>query len=262
MYLRYFLTLVLFLLQIVSSHQALSKPHQKGLLSSIDAGVRFSSLLERRGVILYDDFQIDPVITLFFFDDRVEFLGNSIGFRDYLYKDIIRLRTKFSSVSDDPLFPSRESVRKRFPNRENTYEWTNAVEIFIPGYNEHYLAEINLNYSKDLKAHHGNYFELKGKIKLFSYQFLDTTWEPNFVSSIGWGGEKHNQYYYGPDDKQSGLNHYSLGLWLALPDKVDRYYPNFQVKYFSTTQSHENKKYSSGNHEGVLVSFITAFKVL
>lgn len=83
-------------------------PHNKGLISSLNLGIRYSSLLQQRGIILYKDFQIDPVVGVFFLDDRLEFLGDSIGYRDFINEKSIRLRTRLVSLTDKPLFPSHE----------------------------------------------------------------------------------------------------------------------------------------------------------
>lgn len=80
---RFFFLIVL----IFTSHQNLAAqgttidkdPHHQGLLSTVNLGFRFSSVLENRGVILYDGLQMDPIAAFFFLDDRVEFLGDSIG---------------------------------------------------------------------------------------------------------------------------------------------------------------------------------------
>lgn len=236
--------------------------HQKGLLSSLFIGARYSSQIQKRGVIFYPDFQVDPIFAFFLFDDRLEFLGDSIGFRDYIYSDVIRLRSRLVSISDNPLFPAHEAFKNTFPDREDTFEWSTSLEIFLPGYNNKYFAEIDINYSKDIVKHQGNYLELVSKVKITDFLLLNTKMEPNFVGSIGWGDRAHNQYYYGPDDSSSGFTNYSLGLWLALPEKVDRFYPNLQIMYFNSLGDHKNAQFSQNRSEGLLISFIAALSLM
>lgn len=239
-------------------------PHHQGLLSSLNLGIRFSSVFENRGVILYKDFQVDPVLAVFFLDDRVEFLGDSIGYRDFIYQDRVRLRTRLVSLTDQPLFPDYESIRSNFVHRPDTYEWSNRVEFFLPGYIEKYLAEIDLSWAKDLSVHHGNYVDLQTKIKLFDFRlpFAETKIEPNLFASVGWGDTNHNQYFYGPSANGNGLNNLSYGLWMAFPEEADRFYPIVQIKHFQVLGDHANAEYAKNNSEGWLFSFIATYGVL
>lgn len=244
------------------SHKSFAEPHKKGLISSVNVGARYSSLLVERGVVFYNDFQIDPVLTLFLFDDRLEFLGNSLSYRDFIYSDSIRWRTRLRAISDDPLFPNRDSIRNASVGRKDTTEWVNSLEFFLGGYTNNYWAEIDINYSRDLSVHEGNYIDVFTKFKAGQFTLKKTLIEPNLVAGIGWGDKKHNQYFYGPSDYRSGFTNFSIGFWIALPEKVDRFYPNLQLVYFSTIGDHSRKEYSSANNEGVLLSFITAFRII
>ncbi len=239
-------------------------PHHKGWISSLNLGVRYSSLLENRGVVLYKDFQIDPVLGIFLLDDRMEFLGDSIGYRDFVAGDWLRLRTRFVAISDKPLFPSRDSIRESSPHRPDSYEWSNRAEFFIPGYNSKYLGEIDLGWAKDISIHHGNYLDLQSKIKLFDFRMpgLGLKIEPNFYSSIGWGDSSHNQYFYGPSANTSGFNNFSYGLWFAFPNEADRFYPIIQIRHFQVIGSNSNAEYAAGRNDGWLISFIASYGVL
>ena len=232
-------------------------PHHFGLISSFNLGLRFSSILEKRGVIFYRDFQIDPVLGLFLLDDRVEFVGDSLGFRDWLLKDKIRLRTRLVSITDQPLFPAHESVRSSFPSRPDTYEWSNSAEFFVPGYHGGYLGEIDLGFAKDIATHHGHYVDLQGKLKLFSSRvpLAGTLVEPNLYASAGLGDLAHNRYFYGPS-ADAGLNNISYGVWIAFPEEADRFYPIVQLVHFETVGISRSAEFASGRNEGWLFSFI------
>jgi hypothetical protein len=238
--------------------------HHKGFLSSLNLGARYSSVLEKRGVILYDGFQIDPIVGVFLFDDKLEFLGDSIGYRDFVAGKWLRLRTRFVSITDKPLFPSTDAIRNGSPDRKDTYEWENRAEFFLPGYNDHYQAEFDLGIAKDLSAHHGTYIDIQAKAKLFDYRIpvLATKVEPNLFGSLGWGDTAHNQYFYGPSANHAGINNFSYGLWFAFPEQADRYYPIVQLTHFQTLGDYRNGEYAQGRNSGWLFSFIATLGVL
>lgn len=248
--------------------QLFAKAHHQGTISSFNIGARYSSLSQRRGVVFYRDFQIDPVLSASFFDDRLEFLGESLGYRDFIYSNIVRLRTQVLSVSDNPRFPSKAAYKSGMPDRPNTYEWSNSLEIFIPGYDfsssQNHIAEFDLKFAKDISQHHGHYFEILGKIKLWARHssLLKQIIEPNFVFSVGVGDKAHNHYFYGRNDEAHGINNISYGFWLAFPDESDRYFPIVQLMRFSVTGDHKNAEYAEGRNEGILFSFILAYKTL
>lgn len=232
------------------------------MISSINVGVRYSSLLETRGVVQYRDYQIDPVVGVFAFDDRLEFLGDSLSYRDFVYQDKIRLRTQVASLTDQPLFPVVDSIKNGSPQRGDTYEWRNRAEFFLPGYNDNYLAEFDLGLAKDLSRHWGHYVDLQSKIKIFRFHMpgLDTDIEPNLFASIGWGDAAHNRYFYGPGAGQDGLNNSSLGLWFAFPEESDRFYPIVQLIHFQTLgHKNRNADFAKNRDEGWLFSFIATF---
>lgn len=249
------LTIVTGSLADAGSTQARS-PHHKGFLSSLNLGIRYSSVLEKRGVILYRDFQIDPVLGLFFLDDRVEFVGDSLGFRDFVIEDRLRLRTRLVSISDQPLFPKNQSVHENDPSRPDTYEWSTSAELFLPGYNSNYKSEIDLEFSKDIATHHGHYVDLQAKLKLFAARLplLGSLIEPNLFASAGVGDLAHNQYFYGPS-ASAGLNNDAYGLWFAFPEEADRYYPVVQIRHFEVLET-RNAEFARGRNEGWLFSFI------
>lgn len=251
-------------IHVLSLSQAFGDSQHSGTLSSVNLGLRYSSLLENRGVVEYSDFQIDPIVALFFFDDRLEYLGDSIGYRDFVISDILRLRTRLVSITDKPLFPAYDSVRSREIDRPDTYEWSNSAEFFFPGYNSNYQFEIDVTYAKDLSATHGSYFELTDKVKLARYRLsqVKTLIEPNLFFSLGWGEAATNRYYYGPSANSDGFNNFNYGIWFALPEEADRYYPIIQIKHFETLSSYRDSKYAKDRSDGWLFSFIASFGLL
>ena len=122
----YFMTKIfLSVLLLFSSLNALSAeyvPSNKWRqVSGLKAGAKFFSIWESRGVIQYNDFQLVPVVALFMFEDRFEFLTSSVSYRDFVYEDKIRLRTRLQAISDDPIFPKHDSIKDIYPNREGSW---------------------------------------------------------------------------------------------------------------------------------------------
>ncbi|MEO5667463.1 MAG: hypothetical protein ABIR96_05350 [Bdellovibrionota bacterium] len=254
---------ILFLLALPSL--AVAAPHHKGTLSSLNLGIRYSSILENRGVVFYPRFQIDPVLGVFLFDDKLEFLGDSIGYRDFVYSDVVRLRGRLVAISDDPLFPKNTRLRESLPNRKSTYELNARAEVFLPGYNDSYRSEIDVGYSKDLVVHHGNYFDLQSKFKIgeWTLPIVETRLEPNLLLSAGAGDSAHNRYFYGPDDTSSGITNISYGLVFAFPNDADRYYPIIQFTHFEVVgDAHRSAQYARGRNSGWLLSFIATYGAL
>lgn len=257
-------TLILIGSFLFSAWAAKPQPLRKGVLSTASLGVTAANLMTHRGVVTYDDFQISPFLVLIFFDEKVEFLGNSLGFRDFIAGDYLRFRTRVHYISDTPFLPRNENIEDRGTNREDTYEWANGLELFLPGYNKNYVAELSLMHYKDIKVHRGEFIEAQAKVKLFDFRLpiSKATLQPNFIYTTGWGDRRHNSYAYGPGDSANGPTYRSYGIWLAIPEVVDRYYPNMQLTYFETIGNHRNRTFSQGRDHGVMFSFIASFSVL
>lgn len=238
-------------------------PHHKGPLSSLNLGARFSSVLQNRGIIFYRDFQLDPILAIFLLDDRVEFLGDSIGFRDFIAGDWLRFRTRFVSITDKPLFPAHDSIKDSSPDRNDTYEWENSLEFFFGGYGKHYRSELDLRYAKGIGYAHGHYFESQAKYKLTDFRLpgAGVKIEPNVFGLVGVGDLEHNLYFYGPG-AVAGFNNLAYGLWFAFPEEADRYYPIIQIRRFETIGGAKSGSYSFGRGEGFLVSFIATYGIL
>lgn len=241
---------------------AWAQAHHEGTLSTFNVGARYSSLLEKRGLILYNDFQIDPALAIFLFDDRLEFWGDTLSYRDFIYQDKVRFRTRLTSVTDNPLFPSHDSIREDRPDRPTTYEFINSLELFLAGYNDNYMAELDISYYKDISRHYGNFVDLLAKIKLTDFNILNKFVEPNLVLGAGFGDKAHNKFYYGPADETSGFTNYSIGMWLAFPREADRFFPIVQLTYFAVAGDHRHQAYAEGYNQGYLASFIYTFHLI
>lgn len=205
-----------------------------GNFSGVKLGARYTNISESRGVILYNDFQLLPFLAVFAFEDRLEFLTSSISYRDFIYEDKIRFRTRLQAISDNPIFPKTKSIEEIYPDREDSFEWVNRLEVFVPGYNDNYLGELDFAVHKDLKAHNGLYGEFMGKTKLFTFQnefIRRSIVEPNLYVTLGYGDKRHNEYYYGAIDSE-GFNNFGYGLWFNFTDLSDRNNPVITFKHF------------------------------
>lgn len=249
---------------ISSTSQAANKSQHKGLVSSLNLGVRYSSVYENRGIILYDDYQLDPVLGIFLLDDHIQFLGDSIGYHNFLISDWLRFRVRAVSITDKPLFPSSDQKKLLSVRREDTYELSTRLEFFLPGYNDEYKAEIDIGYAKDMSVHYGNYLDLQTKIKIMDFRmpFSDTKIEPQFYTTIGWGDRSHNKYFYGPSVDAANFNNFSYGLWFSFPDEADRNFPIIQIRHFEVLGDSRMGQYAKEHDQGWLISAIMTYGVL
>lgn len=258
----YFLLVLFFSLNVLADYVPTNK---WGNLSGVKIGARFSSIWESRGIVQYNDFQLLPIVAVFAFEDRVEFLTSSISYRDFIYEDKVRFRTRLQAISDNPIFPKHESIQEIYPDREDSFEWVNRLEFFIPGYNEHYLGELDLALHKDLKAHNGLYTELMGKLKLFTFQnefIRRSIVEPNFYFSLGYGDKRHNEYYYGAVDS-TGVNNLAYGLWFNFTDLADRNNPVITIKHFEVLgDKNKNGALARDRDSGYSLMFVYTYDLL
>ncbi len=159
---------------------------QAAVVDRISLGGGFASLLEKRGVIYYKDFQIAPVVAAYFFDRRIEYLTDSIGYRQFLIEDRLRWRSSVHYINDDPLFPKHKNFMHRTVDRAGTFEWMNRLELYLPSYSK-YQGELDVGIAKDLKEHSGVYLEISGKIKIFEkIGILFLTIVPKLIYSRRW----------------------------------------------------------------------------
>lgn len=224
----------------------------EGKLFSLAVGAKLSNDVVRRGARLYDGVQASPVLYLGLFDNRVQFLVNSLEFTDFVYADMIRARTKINAVSDRPFLKTSGPLTARNA-RESSWEWTTRVEAFIPNFKEDW-GQLDIAYAKDIKAHAGHYLEIVGRVTLARF-YLENDRpliQPQAFAAIGWGDGRHNEYLYG-SRRQSGFNHVAYGLMLVSPSRIDPHYPVVQVYRYDVL--------GEANRSGVLVSQTSGYHV-
>ncbi len=236
---------------------------QAAVVDRISLGGGFASLLEKRGVIYYKDFQIAPVVAAYFFDRRIEYLTDSIGYRQFLIEDRLRWRSSVHYINDDPLFPKHKNFMHRTVDRAGTFEWMNRLELYLPSYSK-YQGELDVGIAKDLKEHSGVYLEISGKIKIFEKNWniiSDDRSEVNLFATVGYATQEHNEYLYGVGAKE-GFTHLSTGVWINFPDRADRYTPIVMIKYFEVLdRQNRNASWAVNNNHGLMVTLVGALPV-
>ena len=227
-------------------------------IRDIDIGLQYSSLKEYRGVIVYHDFQLAPVISFNFISDDIEFLGDSIGYKKFLYEDSLLFRTMLVDINVHPLFPNNPNAIPNNQNRNNSIQWSNRLEYYYPTYHGSYLGELDFEFDKDTFSHHGYFLALESKLKIFSYQ----NFEPNLFFSIGAGDRDNNTYYYGHNAHNFGLTNLEAGIDILLPAYVDRKYSLANIHYFKIlgTQN-QNASYAIRNNEGIIFTMNYTYNI-
>lgn len=226
-------------------------------------GGGFANLMEKRGVIYYKDFQVAPVVAAYFFDRRVEYLTDSIGYRQFLIEDKLRWRSSIHYINDDPVFPKHKAFMHQAVDRAGTFEWMNRLEFYFPTYSQ-YQGEFDIGLGKDLKEHSGIYLEFSGKIKVFEKTWniiSDDRSEVNLFATVGYATQEHNEYLYGLGARE-GFTHLSTGIWINFPDRADRYTPIVMIKYFEVLDSqNRNASWAQNNNHGIMVTLVGALPV-
>lgn len=247
--------LVFFSLNVFADYKPTNKLYY---VSGVKIGAKFFSTWQSRGVIQYNDYQLLPVIAVFMFEDRFEFLTSSISYRDFIYEDKIRFRTRLQAIADNPIFPKHDSIADIYPDREDSWEWVNRLEFFLPAYSDAFISEIDFGIHKDLKAHNGIYAELMTKFKLFTFEntlVKKSIVEPDLFVSVGYGDKRHNEYYYGAQDSE-GINNLAYGLWFNFLDLADRNNPVITLQHFEVLgDKNKNAPLARNRNAGYLATF-------
>jgi hypothetical protein len=259
---RPFVLLLLFLSFSASGAQPEASKKKK-FNFSIMAGGRASSNLERRGATLYDSWQLSPFLYFGFFEDRIQFLVNSIEYVDFLVPGLLRGRTGFFTVSDRPFFKTGGEPTGFRNQRRTSYEWTSTLELFLPE-RANEIGELDLIYSKDLKAHSGHYVEVMPRITL-AQLFPDAQGkpqiQPQLFASVGWGDRLHNSYQYGSEAEMSGWNNFSYGLMVLAPTRLDSHYPVLTVSHYQVLGQSKQGNWVADKTSGFNVSALVAFAI-
>jgi len=198
-----------------------------GKLFSLALGGKLGSGVVQRGARTYDGIQASPVIFLGFFDERVQLVGTSLEFQDFIVADIVRGRSKLSFISDDPFLKTAGAVDIR-SSRPTTLEWMTRLELFLPSFATPWV-QFDLAYARELKEHRGSYFELTGRATLARLfpEKGKARFEPQLFVTLGFGDTGHNDFWYGAG-AGSGFTHVEYGIAVVAPARIDRHFPVFR----------------------------------
>lgn len=219
-----------------------------------NVGLMYSSLMESRGVILYDDFQLTPVIAFNIYNDHLSFAGNALEYKNELIEHVLQYRGRIYPNSDQPFFPARQRTINRFHHRPTSLENSHRLEYYFVNNTDNYKGSLALEYDLDLNSYHGNTIKIESLLK---FATLKKT-ELNVYISLGAGDLKNNQYWYGNTSAPFSLNHFETGINLLLPEEVDRFYPVIQIHYF-TVLGNENKMATWSHHHSHGVQLQTGY---
>ncbi len=190
-------------------------------VAQISIGAAYVNKITRRGLVLYDGPQLLPVFSINLGSPRFFISGTTLNYKLIPLENLIlRIRGSYNSTHDVPLYKSTEDLESR-PHRTKTSE----VEVFW----EYKLLphlEFNGGLSQDLIAHGGHFYRAGFRLILGTY--FDGLLEPGFVLSQGFGNKPHNQYLYG-DGALGGASVQYLGFSIAVPKKVDAFYPVLEI---------------------------------
>jgi outer membrane scaffolding protein for murein synthesis (MipA/OmpV family) len=223
-------------------------------------GGQYMSLIERRGIIVYDGYQAFPIYSVNLWNPNLQLVGSTLNYRWSLLEDtlVLRARANFDATNDEPLYETDEKEEDRI--RRKT---TNEVEGFVE-WRAAKLLELNANISQDVGAHGGTHAEIGTRIILGEYIKKNKSYmiQPALFASIGAASKDYNEYLYG-SGAVSGVSHYSAGFSISTPAVIDYFYPVFKATWFGLIDSeNRNASYVRKNEkDSFQILALFAFKV-
>ncbi len=221
---------------------------------NLSLGAEYLSNLSKRGMTLYDSFQVIPIYALDPGFKHFVIVGSGAYYRNEL-TDRIRYRSiiNLNATGDKPLYETRGVSADT--HRPITHEWDNVIEIEVPG-----RGEASVALSQDLSAHKGRYLQAGIRVILYRPSEWVPNLEPAVFGNIGGGTVAHNRYLYG-SGAEGGLSHYEYGVSLSLPPNIDRYFPILYVKRFGILGTHNQNASLVVRESNTQIVALFAFKV-
>lgn len=216
-------------------------------------GAQSSSLLYKRGIITHKGFHLAPFISINVPKWNLLFAGSSLYHKlEFTEKFHLRSQLHFNSTNDEPLFYVNEKEEDRIRRDE-----TNELNLFFQ-YDFTKSSYARIQYSKDLKAHKGNYFEFEGRIDFFNNDkgFLN----PGLFASIGHGDDKHNEYLYGLGANGS-VSNYEYGFSIVSPRAIESFWPTLKITRFHILGDENKKAAYVKEVKGFSIEALVAFRV-
>ncbi|MCT4641664.1 MAG: hypothetical protein N4A33_05150 [Bacteriovoracaceae bacterium] len=217
-------------------------------------GATGKSLLYKRGIITYQGYQVVPLVSIVLFNPNLILAGKSLYHKYAFNKNFhIRSRLHFDSTEDHPAYFSDEKKEQRIRR-----EKTNEVLVYFQ-YDFRPSTYLRFNIAKDIKAHKGQYYELKGR-----YDFLDFSKEKKMVNiglftAIGYANHLHNRYLYGANTK--GFNNIEYGISMTSPKAIDNFWPVVKLTRFELLNRNIRKGSFVQERDGVSIELLMAKRI-
>ena len=196
---------------------------------NVALGLQYDSLLQKRGIITYEGFQVLPIYSVSLFNPNLLLAGSSLYWFLPIKKDVSRFlfRLNADSTGDEPLYYTEEEEDERV-RRETTSEF----DLFY----EHQLFSwfnARLEISQDIQAHSGLYAEIQTRLSFFEFSVSrKANIRPNLFFSAGGGSQDHNEYLYGENSGDGEVTNIQYGLFLTSPKVIDPFWPTLKVVRF------------------------------
>ena len=180
-------------------------------------GIKGLSQLEKRGVIYYPAWQVQPVFSVNLGSPNLQLIGTELHMKKDLH-EYLRIR----GIADINVLPEAlyetESEEVVELEQEQSHEFIGQVEFTPSPY-----FEIYGSVAQDLKAHWGRFYTLTLQSVLASFQ-TKTPLQINFYFQGGSGDRRANDYFYAYSPG-TVFSYYHAGLSLTAEPVIDKYFP-------------------------------------
>jgi hypothetical protein len=223
-------------------------------------GAEYLSNITKRGVVLYNSFQVIPIWALDLGSPNFQLVGTTLNYKKSFQKDTIVWRTRLvpSATPDKPLYTTQGNIQPNSKKRTPTGEWDNYLEIHVRN-----RAESRILISQDISVHKGTYLEFMQRIVLGNWLERNgkPMLQPALFASVGWGSAGHNNYLYGRGAGLAGFTDWSYGLLVGSPGAIDTFYPTLQITRFHVLGPAKSGTFVEGRASGTQVIALAAFKI-
>lgn len=223
-------------------------------------GGEYISRVTKRGVVLYNSYQVFPIWALDLGTPNLQLVGSSLNYKLANKAETLRWRSRLvpNSTPDRPLFESRGVRQIESRKRTRTAEVDNFFEFHLPE-----LMEIRLEISQDISVHKGTYAEIMSRFILGNWwkKKNGPMIQPALFASSVMGTAAHNEYLYGRGARRSGATNWTWGLLVGSPGAVDTFWPTFQITRFHVIGPAASGSLVEGKKSGTQVLVLAAFRI-
>ena len=227
---------------------------------AVALGAQYSSLLQKRGIITYEGYQVVPIISVQLWNPNLLVAGSSLYYVQPIWGEShqFRFRLNVDSTKDEPLYYTEEDELDRV-RRGKTSEFDVFYEWRFEG-----GSHFRLQYSKDLVEHKGAYAEAYLHLALFDFigEGKKVLIQPGLFGAIGGGDQKHNEYLYGLGvGEKDQVTNVQYGLSVTSPGFIDHFWPTLKVTRFELVGDEVRGASFVQETEGYQIELLFAFRV-